>query len=492
MGVQLEPISQTLEQHGPWHFGDIRLQQDHRAELEAALLQTASIPGLSDRLLEISKGSRADCHSPARPEVTLSVSKVSKPTAQGGSPGPVPPEIFTLDKTTSKPVYTLFPTALHPSLAFTQLAPSDKAVVTFPLPSPPRQPRPCLKRRRPDTDVDGPSTYSSGSKKRRLLRHLITSRLSQPFSLPATHILNREAAATGDKRFLKLTTIMSARRLNSTVTKHTQAPQPPQQPSPSTWLRRAAVLNSLRSRVYTQAAERQSAPVSDLAAKAAVFQQQGHPPTTFVAGRYVIDDSSSSNQHRGTGNSSIPRGFHGHPPTTTKPSSTQTLFTPIPRPGSVHHHHPGSPTATSPERCPTTANNHNHNNTTVTRHVRIPSPQLRPLRSPELRVTRPLVPLEDLQDLLTDDGNGSGSSCSDDDDDSMAFPTSEHESRYADDDDDEHGEGEEEGAVYADFSVIFGGGGSGGGGEEEEEQGGEDCFEDYMDDLDGIPWGGRC
>lgn len=108
--------------------------------------------------------------------------------------------------------------------------------------------------------------------------------------------------------------------------------------------------------------------------------------------------------------------------------------------------------------------------------LRIPSPQLRPLRSPELRVTRPLVPLlEDIEDLDVDDG-------------SMAFPTSEHESRYYEDDseDDEGG-----GGVYADFSVIFGGGGNGE--EDEDDAGGKEgeCFEDYMDEVDGIPWGVR-
>jgi hypothetical protein len=97
-------------------------------------------------------------------------------------------------------------------------------------------------------------------------------------------------------------------------------------------------------------------------------------------------------------------------------------------------------------------------------------------------VTRPLVPLED---ILVEDLDSA-------DDDSVAFPTSEHESRYGlDEDDSEEGEV----GVYADFSVIFGGGG----GDNEEEDdgfedggGGGDCFEDYMDDLDGIPWGARC
>lgn len=53
------------------------------------------------------------------------------------------------------------------------------------------------------------------------------------------------------------------------------------------------------------------------------------------------------------------------------------------------------------------------------------------------------------------------------------------------------------GEVYADFSVIFGGGGGGekGNGEDEEDGAGGGAgehFEDYMDDLDGIPWCARC
>lgn len=66
--------------------------------------------------------------------------------------------------------------------------------------------RPDVKRARAIADVDGPNTASLSCKKRRLRLDLITSRLSQPFSLPATHILNREAIASGDKRFLKMAT----------------------------------------------------------------------------------------------------------------------------------------------------------------------------------------------------------------------------------------------------------------------------------------------
>ncbi|PHH69235.1 hypothetical protein CDD82_7904 [Ophiocordyceps australis] len=48
-----------------------------------------------------------------------------------------------------------------------------------------------LKRRRSKLDVDGPNTATLSSKKRRLRMNLVTSRLSQPFSAPATHIHSR-------------------------------------------------------------------------------------------------------------------------------------------------------------------------------------------------------------------------------------------------------------------------------------------------------------
>jgi len=86
------------------------------------------------------------------------------------------------------------------------------------------------------------------------------------------------------------------------------------------------------------------------------------------------------------------------------------------------------------------------------------------LRSPELRTTRPLIDIDDVDDL---------------DDDGVAFPTSEHESRYGDEPDD----------VYTDFGLIFGVGGEG---DAEDDEGTGELYEDYLDDLDGIPWNARC
>lgn len=73
------------------------------------------------------------------------------------------------------------------------------------------RPSPCgIKRKRHTQDVDGPNTAALYCKKRRLRADLITSRLSQPFSQPATHILNREGLESGDKRFLKMATSVEA------------------------------------------------------------------------------------------------------------------------------------------------------------------------------------------------------------------------------------------------------------------------------------------
>jgi len=56
-------------------------------------------------------------------------------------------------------------------------------------------PRRPFKRARALSDVDGNGNGDQGRKKRRLRLHLITSRLSRPFSLPASNIANRGGCA---------------------------------------------------------------------------------------------------------------------------------------------------------------------------------------------------------------------------------------------------------------------------------------------------------
>ncbi|KAK4108951.1 hypothetical protein N656DRAFT_792187 [Canariomyces notabilis] len=451
MGLQLESASQrSFEQQNPWRFRDVRLEHDNHVQLEAALFQASTIPKLNDRFRDLSKGNRADYHTHClAPGVALSVVKPvksAKPKSQQTGDLVSPP---TTAATVGEiaPYVCIIPRHVDPALVFPKLVPSGKQVVSFPLQRLSTQERPCLKRRRPDTDVDGPNTASLSCKKRRLLRHLITSRLSQPFSLPATHILNREAVATGNNRFLKLAAILAARRFQSAGANSAQTGGPPHQPSPSTWLRRAAVLNSFRQRVCAEAAERGNPDMAALAARAAAFQ---HSPGTgvFVGGRYITDSTSRM---------SSPAVQWISLPTSVKPGAVPAAALLGAGVGvQAGSSRPGLQPAGQ-----------------VSTRLVIPSPQLRPLRSPELRVTRPAVAVEDQGRL--DDENGEEE---EEEDDGVAFPTSEHESRYEDEPED----------VYADFGVIFGGGE----GDAPDEDGGGDHFEDYMDDLDGIPWNARC
>jgi len=82
------------------------------------------------------------------------------------------------------------------------------------------------------------------------------------------------------------------------------------------------------------------------------------------------------------------------------------------------------------------------------------------------------------------------------DDDAVSFPTNEIESRFGDSDDEGDGDG-------YDFSVIFGGPGPGGNGaltpdeldelefgmlDDQSAGRGEHFYEEYLEELDGIPW----
>ncbi|KAL8935311.1 MAG: hypothetical protein Q9211_004761 [Gyalolechia sp. 1 TL-2023] len=54
-----------------------------------------------------------------------------------------------------------------------------------------------LKRHRSETDVDGEGSVDLQKKKRRLRLDLVTSRLSQPYATPATHIISRKSRRPG-------------------------------------------------------------------------------------------------------------------------------------------------------------------------------------------------------------------------------------------------------------------------------------------------------
>ncbi|KAH8780847.1 hypothetical protein F5883DRAFT_380482, partial [Diaporthe sp. PMI_573] len=247
------------------------------------------------------------------------------------------------------------------------------------------------KRRRALHDVDGPHTGSLGSKKRRLRRHLITSRLSRPYSSPATHILNREAAA-GAKRFLKMAAAAAAKKLTTVV-----------------MIRRAAIMNSFRIRVCDEARERGDRTDLQMAAGAALLR--AGPGLHGVGGAhlsFIAGPSKFSSPVQATG-------------------------------AAVRWSPPNSPNKHSGP--------HGAGRT---------SPGLRPLRSPELSAQGSRADFDGL------------------DDDELSFPATDYSDDFLENESDE---------VYSDFGAMFGGSC-----DEGDREHGVEHFEDYMDDLDGIPW----
>ncbi|KAI0382785.1 hypothetical protein F5Y04DRAFT_43689 [Hypomontagnella monticulosa] len=109
------------------------------------------------------------------------------------------------------------------------------------------------KRGRALHDVDGPGTGALSCKKRRLRLHLVTSRLSQPYSWPATHILNRES---GDdtpvlSRFLKFAAVGALKKAGHQ----------------SALVRKAAILNRVRIGVRQAAVLRGHTVIAGMAAR---------------------------------------------------------------------------------------------------------------------------------------------------------------------------------------------------------------------------------
>ncbi|KAK3358453.1 hypothetical protein B0T24DRAFT_130416 [Lasiosphaeria ovina] len=436
-GLQFEPLGRSLVQHGPWHYRDARFTQEDHVDLGAAILHAAAIPGLNTRLSQFSKASKPQRQSIGASKGAEEPPSISKPPKCASQPGTV--ALSPLIAVSTVPRALAGPVLPWSSLD-SKAASLSRVVFTFPAKERPPPVRPSLKRRRPDSDVDGPNTASLGCKKRRLLRNLVTSRLSDPFSFPATHILTRESAVSGGKRFLKLAAIVAARRLVTGIAAQSQQ-APAQHPQLSTSsstssLQRAAVVNRFRLRVHREAAERGDIEVADAAGDAALAQQSEGVGLVVGARFPPRSESATPPPCPLAPVLQLPHPNHAHP---------------LPRASGARPSPPGSPSSLRPTE-PTAPG------------LRLPpSPRLKPLRSPELRSTRPLITLDEIDDI---------------DDENVAFPTSEHESRYDDEPDD----------VYADFGVIFGGGGDGHSSEDEVVE----HFEDYMDDLDGIPWNARC
>ncbi|KAH0424993.1 hypothetical protein CcaCcLH18_11212 [Colletotrichum camelliae] len=224
------------------------------------------------------------------------------------------------------------------------------------------------KRRRPDSDVDGPHTAALSSKKRRLRLHLITSRLSQPYSLPATHIINRDGAASGDKRFVKLAAV-------ATSPEHGK----PGFNREGSLMLRAAVLNRVRLRVRNEATQRGDVVIAVAAANAAVLH---HGQQLATGARFVAPSSALAERQE----QPPPRVILMRPGVTSTPSPS-ALSTQVER-------------KPSPPRTPQSTR-------TLPK-----SPRLYPTRSPNL------APSETMLEELDDDAP-------------LAFPSSDQDCQYA-------------------------------------------------------------
>ncbi|KAI1435089.1 hypothetical protein GGR50DRAFT_343417 [Xylaria sp. CBS 124048] len=346
----------------------------------------------------------------------------------------------------------------------------DRAMITLPLR--------LAKRARASHDVDGPDTDKLPMKKRRLLLHLITSRLSRPFSLPATHILIRESGDTMPvlHRIQQLASfggsgagpgLGGARRAGHQ----------------STLIRKAAILNRIRICVRQAAIARGHAIMTELAARGTalnhglqVVTTGGRFPSTGADGRLSFDsgehgDAVHRQSHVASSHSNRPYeggshggdtagkfderesacGTHGHIDHTGSPSNTKKVENignePTPALASV----PSTVTDASPA-------------------ILVVPPSI-PAVSAAIPVVSIAVPVMSPADA-------------DDEEDNTAFPAASFQDRYADLSDDDMGD------VYADFGVLFGSSGSrspegrsGSPGPVEEQ-----FFEEYLDELDGIPW----
>lgn len=400
-----------------------------------------------------------------------------------------------------------------------------------PPPSPPKRPRALH-------DVDGPGTGALSCKKRRLRLHLITSRLSLPYSLPATHILSWGPSSEEPTAGLAGT---GGRRRGSSSSSWAQ--QPPAALSLSRLLRKLHAVNTAVKRAGHQTA---------LVRKAAILNRvrinvrhaavlRGHRYMAGLAERqnalnHGLLVVTAPDYAAATGAKFPPAldagpAYHHpclaaataaglpvvcRPRTTVPPVAVRTapawsmaaapphaLFPPSPvRPLPLSTATDTKASATSPMRPPPAprlglgpASRHNP----IFVSAAPPDPPMIPPPAP------PTPPKSSMINAPVPGDNG-GTDDDDDDDGAFAFPAPDLDTRYADLSDDDMDD------VYADFGVLFGGGGSGsedrvrkgdaggergGGGEggsgDGERRGGggtgeEHFYEEYLDELDGIPW----
>ncbi|KAI1121542.1 hypothetical protein F5Y10DRAFT_98382 [Nemania abortiva] len=340
-----------------------------------------------------------------------------------------------------------------------------------------------MKRIRTPDDVDGPGTAGLAVKKRRLLLRLVTSRLSRPFSLPATHILIRES---GDNMpVLHRIQQLAATTLGARRAGHQSA-----------LVRKAAILNRVRIGVRQAAVSRGHTIMADLAARGNALDHGLLLVTTPAAGAM---GAMFPVVGRADGGNATPRGV----------GLGSVLIPPVWRPHTTSFHPPIGPGHQQ-------QHGHNYNysysygvgamNRVDMRHTstsQVPQtsasatthhiPRAIPPRHKESRVAEPAwsaprqhdpPPVLHLHPHPHPHPHHTPAEISDEED-NTAFPAASFRDRYADLSDDDMDD------VYADFGVLFGSGGArspearaaGPAGPVEEQ-----FYEEYLDELDGIPW----
>ncbi|KAI1822515.1 hypothetical protein F4861DRAFT_540901 [Xylaria intraflava] len=309
------------------------------------------------------------------------------------------------------------------------------------------------KRVRAPHDVDGPGTDKLSVKKQRLLLRLVTSRLSRPFSLPATHILIRERVDTMPvlHRIQQLGPFGGVGVGAGAGAGVGRARRAGHQ---SALVRKAAILNRIRICVRQAAVSRGHAMMAELAARGTALSHGLQLVTTEARFPATGADGCASSSHGAA--------LQRRPYTTSLHSNRS-------HDNDSHHgvdamnrfdarHRERSGTDMRGGHTDTAANTHDRKDLSS-------GPTPVPPRAPP---ATPVVPPADASD----------------EEDNTAFPAASFHDRYADLSEDDMDD------VYADFGVLFGSPGprptegkAGSPGPVEEQ-----FVEEYLDELDGIPW----
>ncbi|KAK7967319.1 uncharacterized protein PG986_001596 [Apiospora aurea] len=292
------------------------------------------------------------------------------------------------------------------------------------------------KRQRAPHDVDGPNTNHLPCKKRRLRHRLITSRLSQPYSLPATHILNRE---TGEdtpvlSRFLKFAAMGPKKAGHQTA-----------------MVRKAAILNRVRLNVRQAAVTRGH----DRMWRMSDMSVMGHGLQLVTASTGAMFPGRGS-----AAGMSLPHVWRPH-----------TTGTPASGTAAAKDHHGGS-NQISQQAGMNDSSRSSIGDDTAANLISAQSSQRQQQNQSYPTTTTAHTPVTSIMTPLH----------LDEAEESTAFPFIDDDFRYADLSDDDMDD------VYTDFGALFGGGAAKSPGDVTRDDEEEHFYEEYLDELDGIPW----